>query len=368
MMEDVAVSVIVPVYNVEMYLEECLTSLSNQSMKNAEFICVDDGSTDGSLSICKKFLEMDERFVVISQENSGPAKARNEGRYRSRGKYLCFGDSDDRLEPGALSKLYDLAESKQYDIVVHGSNLICDDDVEPPGWVLNCIKVEAKSITDFKPKMVFEEKGCRPFLWMHFIRSDIIKKNNIWINEKLKVGEDQAFEILYFSCAKRVLFVEDKLYNYRISRSDSIMSRFNKDPKKKMWQHIEMLKTVCEYYIVLNHIEDSRKEVSEWILDTMYWDLERMLYHEQIEYTAELVKLFLAIDTSSIYYEMDDIHRMMYNEIKIIEAHRDNPDSMIIELTKMRNKYVERLDTLAKKPTYPLFKRMIRKSNKEFPD
>ncbi len=364
MMEDVAVSVIIPVYNVERYLEECLSSLANQSMKNAEFICVDDGSTDSSLSICKRFSEKDDRFVVITQENSGPAKARNEGRHHSRGKYLCFVDSDDRLEPEALSRLYDLAESKQYDIVVHGSNLICDDGVEPPKWVLDSIRVEPKSITDFKPKMVFEEKGCRPFLWMHFIRSDIIKKNNIWINEKLKVGEDQAFEILYFSCAKRVLFVEDKLYNYRISRSDSIMSRFNKDPKKKMWQHIEMLKTVCNYYMVLNHIKDSRKEVSEWILDTMYWDLERLLYHEQIEYTAELVKLFVDINTTSIYYQLDDLHRMMYNEIKIIEAHRDNPDSMIIELTKMRDKYAERLENMSKKPAYPLFRRMVKQYKK----
>ncbi len=125
-----------------------------------------------------------------------------------------------------------------------------------------------------------------------------------------------------------------------------------------------MLKTVCDYYTIMGHIKDSRKEVSEWILDTMYWDLERMLYHEQIEYTAELVKLFILIDTTTIYYKMDDLHRMMYNEIKIIEAHRDNPDSMIVELTKMRDKYAGRLENMAKKPTYPLFRRTVKRSRK----
>ena len=94
-MTDIKVSVIIPVYNVEKYLRQNLESVANQTLKDIEIICVDDGSTDSSFEIVKEFAEKDSRFIAVSQENGGAGAARNNGLRRAKGKYLSFLDSDD---------------------------------------------------------------------------------------------------------------------------------------------------------------------------------------------------------------------------------------------------------------------------------
>ena len=101
----VEVSVIIPVYNTEPWLEECLESACGQTLKNIEILCINDGSTDGSLAVLRKFAERDERIVVINQENRGVAHARNVGLNRAKGKYIYFLDSDDWIAPDALEVL-----------------------------------------------------------------------------------------------------------------------------------------------------------------------------------------------------------------------------------------------------------------------
>ena len=102
----VKVSVIIPVYNVEQYLKECLDSVINQTLKDIEIICINDGSTDGSLKILEKYESLDDRIVVFSQENSGLSATRNKGMQLSSGEYVYFMDSDDYLELNALEELY----------------------------------------------------------------------------------------------------------------------------------------------------------------------------------------------------------------------------------------------------------------------
>ena len=100
------VSVIVPVYNVEKYLEECLDSIINQTLEDIEIICVNDGSTDNSLKILKKYAKKDNRIKIINQKNCGLGCARNSGLNQSQGDYIFFLDSDDYLNPNILEKLY----------------------------------------------------------------------------------------------------------------------------------------------------------------------------------------------------------------------------------------------------------------------
>ena len=100
------ISVVLPVYNVEEYLRQCLDSLANQTFEDFEVICVNDGSGDSSLSILEEYASEDERFKIISQENKGLSGARNTGMDYIKGKYTIFVDSDDWLELNALEKLY----------------------------------------------------------------------------------------------------------------------------------------------------------------------------------------------------------------------------------------------------------------------
>ena len=113
----VKVSVIVPVYNVDKYLEECLDSIVNQTLNDIEIICVNDGSTDGSLKILEDYASKDDRIKIITQENGGLSVARNTGIDVAKGEYLSFVDSDDFIGLEMFDKMYDQAHSQDLDIL-----------------------------------------------------------------------------------------------------------------------------------------------------------------------------------------------------------------------------------------------------------
>ena len=114
---NVKVSVVMPVYNVENYIEECLDSLINQTLKEIEIICVDDGSTDGTLKLLYKYEEADSRVKIIQQQNQYAGVARNNGMKHAVGEYIIFLDSDDFFEKTMLEKMYNEAKRTEADLV-----------------------------------------------------------------------------------------------------------------------------------------------------------------------------------------------------------------------------------------------------------
>ena len=129
-MPQVKISVIVPVYNVEKFLPECLDSLRAQTLKELEFICVNDGSPDNSLEILNRYAAEDERFFVVSQENGGLSAARNTGLKYAKGDYIYFIDSDDLIAPEHLENMYKAAK-KEDAIIVVNENFVTFADVIP---------------------------------------------------------------------------------------------------------------------------------------------------------------------------------------------------------------------------------------------
>ena len=113
-------SVIIPVYNVENYLRECLDSITSQTVKDIEIICIDDGSTDNSPKILKEYQKKDSRIKIITKENGGQASARNLGIKKAQGEYIAFIDSDDFIESEMLEKLYTKAKDNNLDIKSKG--------------------------------------------------------------------------------------------------------------------------------------------------------------------------------------------------------------------------------------------------------
>ena len=119
-MENALITVVVPVYNVEAYLDRCLNSIVHQTYENLEIILVDDGSTDTSPQICEEWAEKDARIRVIRQDNAGVGMARNTGIAHANGAYICFFDSDDYVALNTIERAYELAEQKAVQIVVYG--------------------------------------------------------------------------------------------------------------------------------------------------------------------------------------------------------------------------------------------------------
>ena len=118
------VSVIIPVYNAEQYLTETIGSLIHQTLANIEIICIDDGSTDGSLALLKKYAKRDKRIKVYHQKNAGVATARNEGLRRASGKYIMWCDSDDTYTPNMCLKMFNIMERRRVDLAICSQNVI----------------------------------------------------------------------------------------------------------------------------------------------------------------------------------------------------------------------------------------------------
>ena len=194
------VSVIVPVYNAEKYLERCINSLKNQSLEDIEIILVDDSSTDSSLEICSKMAEKDLRIKVIHTVNEGAGYARNAALEIATGEYIGFLDSDDFAEPDMFKTLYEKAVQYNSDLVMSGVLFVDGNMFSKEGERIR--KTYFDEDTHFETKEALKKLrmgivGATPYdsddskygmsIWKNLFRHEIIKKNNITLNEVLKL-------------------------------------------------------------------------------------------------------------------------------------------------------------------------------------
>ena len=195
------VSVLIPVYNVEKYLSRCLESILKQTLTQIEIICVNDGSTDGSLEILEKYQKEDSRIIIINKENGGLPSARNAGLDRAKGKYVGFVDSDDFVEPNMFEKLYRTAEDEKSEIVICGANVF-PEEPRASQWLYDCLSPEYKKINGFDVATLFFDVSSTPFLWRTLIKREIIEKNHLRLQEDIMIGEDKAFQFKVYPLAK----------------------------------------------------------------------------------------------------------------------------------------------------------------------
>ena len=180
---DTKISIIIPVYNVEKFLSECLDSILYQTFQNFEIICVDDGSYDNSLNILHKYKSKDNRFIILKQKHSGAGAARNLGIKYAKSKYLQFLDADDCFEPTFLEEMYRHAEKFNADITVCSARKINSDGItietNNPLWPLNLDKVPLERVFNRKnyPEDIFGLFCVVP--WNKLYRKNLIVDNNL---------------------------------------------------------------------------------------------------------------------------------------------------------------------------------------------
>lgn len=222
----VAISVLVPVYNVEDYLNECLKSIAEQTMNDYEVIIVNDGSTDKSLEICESFKKHDSRIQIISQENRGLAGARNTAIRAAKGEYVAFVDSDDKLLPNYLEELYSLAMRESADVVACGRSLYYSEDrvteIKRPGFA-NKRMTNLQAIRALNSYRSFDMS-----MWGKLFRHTLFE--GIEFPER-KLSEDQFVCYKLLDKAKNTFYTEECLYLYR-QREGSISrgSKVNEFP------------------------------------------------------------------------------------------------------------------------------------------
>ena len=222
-----AISIIVPVYNSEKYLQETITSLRNQSFTDIEMIFINDGSSDGSLGILETNQKEDPRVKVFSQENSGPAKARNVGLSNAAGRYLMFCDSDDTYEPTMCEEMLRCIESECVDLVVCDSNVV-DMNCERPIDSIDYIKLPYIGYGLFGVK---SRCATNSLLWNKIFKVSIVRKYKITFPSGFE-ADDMAFIQKYCAVSTNYYGLNRKLYNYSV-RNGSIMDLVWKGHRKK---------------------------------------------------------------------------------------------------------------------------------------
>ena len=211
--ENPKISVIIPVYNVEKYLRECLNSVINQTMEDIEIICVNDGSTDRSLDILKEYAAKDDRIIVINQTNGFVESARNNGLKIAGGEYIQFVDSDDYLELNACETAYKYALQYDADVVIFGYKNF-------PEQVGNIKNKRGKGLK-YKEVGVFYgglRSGrhlCRNMIWNKLYRHKIIK--GCYFPEWIRGGGDEHFNFQVDKKINTLVQIPKQLYNYRLN-------------------------------------------------------------------------------------------------------------------------------------------------------
>ena len=202
-------SIIIPVYNAEKYIKNCIQSIQKQTFDNFECILINDGSTDNSLNILNDIAETDSRFIIINKKNEGVSSARNQGLSKASGDFIIFIDSDDFIEPTLLEILKNNCNDKdiiQYDFYKISSNNLNEYKKE----------IHIKSNTDF----IIQGEGA--VVWKRAFRRDFIQ--DIRFNESLRGGEDYLFCCEAFLKNPRFFYINKCLYNYNTSNTNSAMN------------------------------------------------------------------------------------------------------------------------------------------------
>lgn len=224
-MDKTKISVVIPVYNSEKYIEECINSITNQTYKNIEIIIVNDGSIDNSEKIIKEYALKDKRIKYIYKLNEGVSKARNTGIKISTGKYITFVDSDDIVEKNYLHNL--INKNDEYDFVMMGYKIW---NMKKNSYqTYNCIPFSGniKKFIENIFNYIFSPILLGPCFKL--FKREIIQNNNIIFPEDISFGEDAEFVFNYLKYVKKIKCIDKSEYLYRKNDKESLSSKFMKE-------------------------------------------------------------------------------------------------------------------------------------------
>lgn len=221
------ISIIIPFYNAAAYIEKCVRSVMNQTLREIEIILVNDGSTDNSLSVIKSLAAEDERLLVFNTVNKGVSAARNIGLENTKGEFIGFADADDWMEPGMYEQLYSAVKKNDCDWAVCNVNVIEEDRFIKTRFSLEdkVIDIRAGRTTELQQLMWFKYDNAN---WNKLYSSAVIARHQLRFKEKMNLWEDLLFNLFYLQFASKMVLLSQPLYNYRIHNA-SLSGKEEKD-------------------------------------------------------------------------------------------------------------------------------------------
>ena len=330
-MNNELISIIVPIYNTEKYLHECLDSILNQSYTNFEVLLINDGSTDSSGTICQEYVERDSRFRYFEKDNGGVASARNLGLERSEGTYITFIDSDDWVEFNYLEVLYTALKENDTDVAISTYKRFAQDGVfylrsysKENDEFLNIGKRNRNSFLEILPKLGELDHS------FYSISSKLIKREiigNLLFDEQVSYAEDLNFFFRLYLGVESVVYVRDYTYIYR-THDASTSQNFNElkalhelEIFKRMFQQIEKMGiTTFQYFRRLKNLVASR--IAGFPTSKAIREYESFVseVRERVTYPQPLISLVVPIYNVENYLWscLDSIAKQTYSNIEIL--------------------------------------------------
>lgn len=253
---DKKLSVIIPVYNGEKFLDKCLSSLINQKYKNIEILCINDGSSDQSAEIISKFVSVDDRVVVIEQDNSGVSAARNRGLNAASGYYITFCDQDDYVDENIYIEMISEMEQKQSDMAICGIEVIDIADGK---------KSFSRNLDEIKNKFdLFNEGMLIACVWNKIFKKSVIEKFNLSFLTGFQIAEDLEFAFKYLvCCSDRIVCINKPYYKYIQHGTNAIC-----DPQKR----------ISVYYCIKSMFDFVKLNVKDKVQRQTYNDILNKLF------------------------------------------------------------------------------------------
>lgn len=257
-MNNIKVSVIIPVYNSKQYLKQCLDSVVNQTLKDIEIIIVNDGSTDNSIEIIQDYSNNCKNIKVINKQNEGCYKARNVGLETAKGEYIAFLDSDDYIEFNMYEKLYSKAKETDADIVSSNYSILENNKIKIVDFS-SSIELLKKS----NNKLIGAENILLDaIIWSRIFKRQMIVDKGIFFHSDIHTADDAFFHVLTMLNANKIVYIPDVLYTYRISRNGSITTNLHNEFN---FDCIKVSQRILEYTLQ-NKMEHFMSQIVAFVL------------------------------------------------------------------------------------------------------
>ena len=319
------VSIIIPIYNVESYLRECLDSILAQTYKNLEVILIDDGSTDSSGAIAKEYASKDIRIHYFYQENQGAGSARNKGLEKANGEWVLFFDSDDFMRADSIALLAERARTTNAQITIAASNALHQIKIIPmPKW-LQFKFIPNKTTFNYKdmPKHIFG--FCVGWAWDKLYRRDFLLTHNLSF-QNLPSTNDLSFTFTSLILADTITCLDTVLFTHRINVPTSLESTRDKTPLS----FIEAIRLWKENLIRAGVYAEVKESYINWSFDFAMWYLESLNSTQAkdrvfVALRKTLKELDITIASMRYFRSEKNYKRFLYLRYIPLRLHKYNP-------------------------------------------
>ena len=313
------ISIIVPIYNTEKYLERCLKSLINQSYKNIEIILVNDGSNDSSLAICNKYKSNDDRIIVIDKEHTGVSDTRNIGIKRATGNYIGFVDSDDYIDKDMFRRLINGAEEYKCEISMCDLIETYNTNDEVKEYEPKYIKMNKKQALE----QLLYDKNVGNYVTVKLLKKELFESILFPVG---KLYEDISTTYKLFSKANNILYIPIPMYHY-YQRSDSIVNNITRESIQHYIRAVfERYYDIKNNYTCLNlynvySIVNVVVKMSIWAIKIQDYELfDNYIY----DYYCKMEKELILVDEGKLVTIMTDLEKACFYLLKLNKNYLKN--------------------------------------------